>query len=211
VGGTLERAVNLELERERTVQALCAHYAQDHLTTQELEVRFEQVYRAPSLDALQGLLHGLPALPAAAAPAAYPTFAVASAAAAPREKRLLALMAEVNREGAWVVPTRLVAKAFMGSVRLDLREVQLPEGGVDIDATAIMGEVRIILPPGVRADVDGLAIMGEFTDRTKGGGAPGSPSMVRVQGTAVMGGVRVEMRLPREGALEAWKRRLLGR
>ena len=59
--------------------------------------------------------------------------------------------------------------------------------------------------------MDGLAIMGEFTDRTKGAGTPGAPPLVRVQGTAVMGGVRVEMRLPREGALEAWKRRLLGR
>lgn len=203
--------MNLELERERTVQVLCAHYAQDHLSTQELEARFEQAYRAPSVEALQGLLTGLPALPSAGVPTATPMFAVAPASTVPREKRLLALMAEVNREGAWMVPARLVAKAFMGSVRIDLREVQLPEGGVDIDATAVMGEVRIIVPPGVRADVDGLAIMGEFTDRTKGGGAPGAPPMVRVLGTAVMGGVRVEMRLPREGALEAWKRRLLGR
>ncbi|MBM3907804.1 MAG: DUF1707 domain-containing protein [Gemmatimonadetes bacterium] len=203
--------VNLELERERTVQVLCAHYAQDHLTTQELEARFEEVYRAPSREALQGLLTGLPALPATATPAAFPMYAVAPAGSAPREKRLLALMAEVNREGAWVVPTQIVVRAIMGSVRLDLREVQLPEGGVDIDATAVMGEVRIILPPGVRADVDGLAIMGEFTDKTRGVPADGSPPMVRVQGTAVMGGVRVEMRLPREGALEAWKRRLLGR
>src|SRR3972149_6403746 len=54
--------VSLELERERAVQALCAHFAQDHLTTQELELRFEEVYRASSLDEVRRLMTGLPAL-----------------------------------------------------------------------------------------------------------------------------------------------------
>ncbi len=40
--------MNLELERERAVRVLASHFAQDHLTTQELEVRFEQVYQAAS-------------------------------------------------------------------------------------------------------------------------------------------------------------------
>ena len=39
--------MSLELERERAVQALASHFAQDHLTTQELEVRFEQGYGSP--------------------------------------------------------------------------------------------------------------------------------------------------------------------
>jgi hypothetical protein len=201
--------VNLELERERTVQVLCAHYAQDHLTTQELEARFEQVYRAPSPAALQSLLAGLPTLPAASAPAAPPMYALAPATAVPAEKRMLALMSEVSRKGTWVVPARIRAKAFMGTVRLDLREAEIPPGGVDIDATAVMGEVRVVLPPGLSAEVDGLAIMGEFTDRTSGAPPTGTAPLVRVTGTAFMGAVRVETRLPRESTLEAWKRRLL--
>lgn len=201
--------MSLELERERTVQALCAHFAQDHLTTQELELRFEEVYRAASLDELRGLTRGLPALaPASLSATPLPMYAVATPTSVPIEKRFLALMSEVRRQGLWSVPARVAARAFMGAVRLDLREGQVPAGGVDIDVSVFMGEVRIILPPGLRADVDGFAIMGEFTDRTAGGGALDAPS-IRVHGMAIMGAVRVETRLPKEGALQAWKRRLL--
>lgn len=201
--------MSLELERERTVQALCAHFAQDHLTTPELELRFDEVYRASSLDELRGLLRGLPALaPAAITATPLPMYAVATPTSVPVEKRFLALMSEVRRQGLWSVPARVTARAFMGAVRLDLREGQVPADGVDIDVSVMMGEVRIILPPGLRADVDGFAVMGEFSDRTAGGGALDAPT-IRVHGKAIMGAVRVETRLPKEGALQAWKRRLL--
>lgn len=199
--------MTLELDRERTVQALCAHYAHDHLTTQELELRFERVYRASSVDQLRALTAELPPLPPSMIEAP-PLYALATVPP-PAEKRFLALMSEVQRRGAWEVPQRVKAKAFMGAVRLDLRDTVIPAGGVDIDATAVMGEVRIILPPGVFADVDGMAIMGEFVDRTTGGALTPDAPRIRVHGEAVMGGVRVETRLPNESALEAWKRRLL--
>lgn len=210
--------MSLELERERTVQTLCTHFAQDHLTTQELELRFEAAYRAGSLDELQALTSGLPALAVTSSTTASPTplpmysvSAPSAASAAQPEKRYLAIMGEVRRQGMWTVPMRVKASAWMGAIRLDLREAQIPEGGVDIDATAVMGEVRIILPPGLHADVDGLAIMGEFSDLTAGTASTLSAPAIRVRGEAFMGSVRVETRLPNENALAMWKRRLLGR
>jgi hypothetical protein len=128
----------------------------------------------------------------------------------PTEKRFLAFMADVRRQGTWVVPGRMKASAFMGAIRIDLREAQIPDGGVDIHVSAIMGEVRIILPPGLHADVDGLAIMGEFSDRTAGVAPSLGAPAIRVKGSAVMGAVRVETKMPRESTLEAWKRRLRG-
>ena len=89
--------MSLELERERTVQALCSHSAQDHLTTQELERRFPEVYRASSGKELLALMRGLPSLgPASAAVAPLPLFSVAPAAPPQPEKRYLAFMAEVR-------------------------------------------------------------------------------------------------------------------
>lgn len=203
--------MSLELERERTVQALCSHFAADHLTTQELELRFEEVYRASTLPELHALTAGLPALAATSATTPLPMYSVAPAlTATSREKRFLAVLGEVRRQGTWSVPSRIKASSWMGSIRLDLRGAQLPDEGVDIDATAFMGEVRIILPPGVHVDVDGLAVMGEFSDRTAGTAASLAVPAVRVRGEAIMGAVRVETRLPNEGVLEAWKRRMLG-
>ncbi|MDP1890741.1 MAG: DUF1707 domain-containing protein [Gemmatimonadaceae bacterium] len=202
--------MSLELERERAVQALCAHFAQDHLTTQELEMRFEEVYRASSLEELRRLMTGLPVLVPTTVTTPLPTFAIAASAGPPREKRYLALMGEVSRQGLWSVPGYLKVSAIMGTVRLDLREAEVPATGVDIDATAVMGEVRILLPPGLHADVDGFAFMGEFSDRTAGTASTLAAPSIRVRGSAVMGSVRVETRLPRESALKAWKRRLLG-
>jgi len=203
--------MSLELERERTVQALCSHFAQDHLTTQELELRFEEVYRASSLDELRAQLRGLPWLaPVATATTPLPMYSVVAPARAPQEKRYLAIMGEVRRQGLWNVPARVQATAWMGAVRLDLREALIPEGGVDIDGTAVMGELLIILPPGLHADVDGFAFMGEFSDRTAGTASTLAAPAVRVRGHAFMGSVRVETRMPNEGALQAWKRRVLG-
>jgi hypothetical protein len=206
--------MSIELDRERTVQALASHFAQDHLTMQELELRFEKVYRAASTAELQALLSGLPALaPAPTAPTApesLPLYSVAPAATVPREKRYLAFMGEVRRKGNWVVPSRMHLFSAMGAISLDLRGAQIPAEGVEIDATALMGEVRIVLPPGLHAEVDGLAVMGEFSDRTAGAASTLDAPVVRVKGMAFMGAVRVETRLPNEGMMEAWKRRLRG-
>ncbi|MBA4072106.1 MAG: hypothetical protein C0497_09765, partial [Gemmatimonas sp.] len=192
--------MSLELERERTVQALCAHFAQDHLTSQELELRFEEVYRASSLEELRRLMAGLPVLAPTVVTTPLPTFAIAASSHAPREKRYLALMAEVSRQGRWSVPADIKVSAIMGTVRLDLREAEVPATGVDIDATVVMGEVIILLPPGLHADVDGFAFMAEFSDRTAGTAPTLAAPSIRVRGSAVMGTVRVETRLPKEGA-----------
>ena len=200
---------SLEIDRERTIQALCAHYASDHLTTQELELRFDRAYKAHDATELQTLLFNLPALPPmVAAPAPFYSMAPerGSGAVALPEKRYLAMMSEVKKAGTWTVSPRTVATAIMGSIRLDLREALLPGADVDIEVTAIMGEIIIIVPPGLRVESDGFAFMGEFESHSSDADQRDSP-LVRIHGSCVMGAVRVQLRLPGESKLEAWRRR----
>lgn len=200
---------SLEIDRERTIQALCAHYASDHLTTQELELRFDRAYKAHDATELQTLLFNLPALPPmVAAPAPFYSMAPerGSGAVALPEKRYLAMMSEVKKAGTWTVSPRTVATAIMGSIRLDLREALLPGADVDIEVTAIMGEIIIIVPPGLRVESDGFAFMGEFESHNSDADQRDSP-LVRIHGSCVMGAVRVQLRLPGESKLEAWRRR----
>ncbi len=213
--------MSLDLQREQVVQELCAHYAQDHLTTGELESRFERVYRASDAAVLRTVLDGLPAINRAAL--ASPLSGSLSGATSgppsspsplyqppPRtsglrdsEKRYLAMFSQVTKEGFWRAPSRARVRAVMGGVVLDLREADIPPDGMEIDAEAFMGEVKILLPFGVGAEVDCTAIMGEIVDRTQVG-APGMPT-IRVRGGATMGTIRVETKLPKSAKLESWR------
>ncbi len=199
--------MSLDLEKEQAVQALCAHYAQEHLSTQELESRFERVYRSTSRRELDTVLEGLPALQRLAAPAA-PMYQVATTSGAlpPGEKRYLAVFSGVTKEGAWTPSPLILAKAIMGSVILDFREVELPPHGVDIDVDVIMGECKILLPPGVGAEVDASAFMGSVVDKAQRA-LPGAP-VIRVRGGTIMGEISVITKLPKPARLESWRKQL---
>jgi hypothetical protein len=199
---------SLDVDRERTIQQLCAYFANDNLTTQELELRFERVYKAQSVVELQGLVAGLPSLPATvAAPAGM--FAVAPVDAPVPEKRTLVLMSELKKRGEWTPARRNVIRIIMGSATIDLREAHLTPGAVtEFDVSAIMGELKVIVPPGLHVECDGTAIMGEFDDSTTSGDRSPDAPRLRITGSAVMGNVYVRTRLPGEGSLAAWKRQL---
>jgi hypothetical protein len=199
---------SLEVDREYTIQQLCTHFANDNLTTEELELRFERVYKAQSVVELEGLVAGLPALPATvAAPAGM--FALAPARPPLPEKRMLVLMSNVKKRGEWTPAQRNLVRIVMGSATLDLREAHLAPGAItEFDVSAIMGELKVIVPPGLHVECDGMAIMGEFDDSTTSGDRSPDAPQVRITGTAVMGSVHVRTRLPGEGSLAAWKRQL---
>ena len=111
-----------------------------------------------------------------------------------------AIMGECKRQGVWAVPEHHSAFALMGSVLIDLREAQLSGHHTQINASTIMGEVKIIVPADMHVVVDGTPIMGEFgqaKDKVPAEVGPGSPT-VRVRGMALMGSVTVQ-RLPAPG------------
>ena len=111
-----------------------------------------------------------------------------------------AIMGECKRQGVWTVPEHHSAFALMGSVVIDLREARLSGHHTQINASSIMGEVKIIVPSHVHVVVDGTPIMGEFgqaRDRTPAEIGPDSPT-VRVRGLALMGSVTVQ-RMPAPG------------
>ena len=103
-------------------------------------------------------------------------------------------MSGVVRRGAWLVPKRIRAIAFMGGVELDLREARLGPGVTEIDVLAVMGGVVVTVPPNVRLECDGFAFMGGFEDQLKlpASGDPDAP-VVRLTGFAFMGGVETRV------------------
>jgi hypothetical protein len=202
---------DLELDRERVIQTLCAHFAHDNLSTQELELRFEHAYQAGTSAELRALVAGLPALPADVAPPA-PLYAVAPAGRPdPAEKRHLVVMSNVRQKGSWTPARHNKVTCIMGNARFDLREALILGGETHFELMVVMGEVELIVPPGLRVECDGFAFMGEFDDAHSEELASPNAPVVRVTGSVVMGAARIKTRLPGESALEAWRRRLGGR
>jgi hypothetical protein len=111
------------------------------------------------------------------------------------ESSVVALLGGSARKGSWEPPARLRVLAVMGGVELDFRD--LYEGETFVDVLAIMGGVSIIVPPDIDVDADGQGFLGGFgslTQRAEDAGAP----LLRIGGTAVMGGVEIKVKkLPR--------------
>lgn len=99
----------------------------------------------------------------------------------------------------------------MGTVHIDLREALLCQGEVEFDVTAIMGEVRFTVPPGLRVECEGEAIMGEFREMHRARDDDPTAPLVRIHGSTLMGSVRIKSRLPGESGIAAWRRRRLER
>lgn len=211
--------MSLDLERERVVQQLCTAYANDQLTTGELESRLERAYKSPDRAQLLTVLEGLAVvrLPAATLPAPAPVtrpgapYYAPGRGIGPDEKRYVAVFSEVKKEGAWTPTRYITAKTFFGSVHFDLREAQIPLEGIELDLDVMMGEAKITLPPGVGVEVDCNSILGSIEDKSRPAVA-GAP-VVRVTGGAVMGSITVVTKVPkgeRSDSFRAQMKRWLG-
>lgn len=204
--------MGLEVEKEQVVQALCAHYAQDHLSTGELEARFERANRATSVNDLRTLLEGLPALgPMVAPPAPLYQVGAQTMIGGPsglpaHEKRYAAFFAEVKKEGYWTPSPLIVARTVFGSLLFDLRDAVLPADGLVIDLDVMLGDCKILLPPGVGAEVDCNAFLGSVNDKAQRA-LPGAP-IVRVRGGTIMGEISVVTKLPKKERMESWRKQL---
>lgn len=121
--------------------------ADGRLTLPEHAERSERALAARTLGELMGLTDDL-ALPSGQPIRLYPRRSVTAA------------FARERRDGRWVVPDSFPVTAFFGDVVLDLREATLASQRVTIYATAIAGQIKIIVPAGVAVEMVGRSFFG---------------------------------------------------
>ncbi|RSM57190.1 hypothetical protein DMH03_28495 [Amycolatopsis sp. WAC 01376] len=81
--------------------------------------------------------------------------------------------------------------AIFGGSTLDLRQARIDEGAT-VDAFALFGGVKVLVPRGWRVSLGGLPFMGGLEDKTNGtGDLPADAPVLAVNGTAIFGGVEV--------------------
>jgi DUF1707 SHOCT-like domain len=179
-------------DRHQVAEVLRRAAGEGRIDLEELEERLEATYQAKTYGDLVPITADLP-VAGAPRPAGRPS---APAEPAAHYGSSVAIMSETKRTGSWLVEDGHTAFALMGSVVLDLREARFAAGEVTVNASAVMGEVRLIVDEGTAVVVDGLGVMGEYCEqRAK---VPFDPSyggpVVRVRGMALMGSVHVQRR-----------------
>ena len=205
MSSSLPESPALRERRERTISALCDHFASDRLTLDDFESRLDQAHQArvpAELDALVADIEPLP--PAQSATARTP----ATAASMLQDNRLIiAIMGGAERRGNWRPGQKNIVLGLMGGAMLDFRDVPLPPGVTEVFIFACMGGVEIIVPPDLAVESHGFALMGGFGHHSDGPPPRGDGPVLRVHGFALMGGVEIQVRLPGETERDAKRRR----
>ena len=203
---------SIELQRERVVQALCAHFARDAITVDDLDARLEQAQVAGSAIELHALVSDLPAIDAGT-PVPDRMYALAAPQDGTEPQHIASIFGEVKRKGNWIVPEKIETQVVFGSVELDMTQAQLQPVLTEIHASVWFGDVTVTLPPGVRVESHGgVAIFGSFDHKeTPSDALPANAPVVRIVGSAVFGSVTIRTHMPRvKGSAKAWIKKLLG-
>jgi hypothetical protein len=187
-------------DRHRVAEVLRQAAGEGRIDIEELDERLEATYQAKTYGELVPITVDLPT-GAVPGPAPRPDLP-AGAPAAPRYASSVAVMSETRRTGVWVVEDGHTAFALMGSVVLDLRDARFEQREVTVNASAVMGEVKVLVDAATTVRMEGFGVMGEYSEqRPKVPFDADNPGVtVRVRGLALMGSVHVQRRgRPGEG------------
>lgn len=120
-----------------------------------------------------------------------------------RAHRISAFFGEADRTGAlWELGPETLVSATCGEVRLDVRMARLSEGENILRLNALFGEIKVIVPQGLRVYMEGSARFGEVSapGHSIGGitmrdeftlGEADAGSYLRIEATATFGEIKV--------------------
>src|SRR5690242_8575574 len=148
-----------DADRELVVTLLGEAAADGRLTLAEHSERLERALAARTLGELSALTSDL-ALPSGQPIRLYARRSVAAA------------FARERRDGRWVVPENFPVTAFFGNIVLDLRDAVLQKRRITIHATAVAGQIRLIVPARVAVEMVGQSFLGSRSVRSKTAATP---------------------------------------
>lgn len=186
-----------DAEREAVVEGLRVASVEGRLTFEELTERTEAAYAAVSRGDLEHITADLPGMGAPGANPAPPQV----------KRRFSAVMGDCKERIVGRIDGPLEAVSVMGDVELDLRGAQVPTGEVQISATAVMGDVKIIVPDGVSVELTGHNFLGDRKVNVRDPHPGARVPVVRVTATAVMGDIKIvddEHHAPVRRAITDW-------
>ncbi|KUL36044.1 hypothetical protein ADL22_26115 [Streptomyces sp. NRRL F-4489] len=170
-----------DAEREDMIERLREAAAEGRLTLEELAERYEAAYLARTREELASIAADLP--DAAAPP---------PAGAATGQRAFKAVFGDLTASSPDLAKG-IEATAVFGDLTLDLcASPAPPSGGVTINARAIVGDVHLLLPEGVRVEMHCGKVFGDLRDLTRAHSGPDATApAIRITGSAVLGDIVV--------------------
>lgn len=193
----------MENGRQQALDVITSAFATGKLSLEDYETKAGKIQQAKSLAEIDYETAGFPQqeLPRQAQPGRAP---VARSYSMPTdlivEERngspefALCIMGERRLTGDWLNSDSATTITVMGSTVLDLRDTALPPGRLKIEAIALMGEVKVIVPRGVPVKMSAFPFMGEahasreISQRIVDRSSP----WIEVSGIALMGSITVK-------------------
>ncbi len=155
-------------------------------------------------------LADVPVSPVAASPQPSPSLQTTDDGL-PTYESFRAICSSNQRGGHWEPADEIQVRAICGEVVLDFTRAELPPSGtIEIDAWAIGGEVKIIVPDGAEVELEGTPFCGSIEhqvvreegerngirerateERNEDLPAPAPPPYFRIDGRAIFGAIKV--------------------
>jgi hypothetical protein len=173
-----------DADRERVAGVLRAAFEEGRLTMPEVDERLAAAYAAKTDAELTTVLHDLRASPA------RPD---GGAGATPTSTRDVGIIASFERRGRWMVGRTFRGLAVIGSGEIDLREARFIDGETTIHATAIVGNITVVVPEDAEVHIGGSGFLGGFDHHGEGPGTPGAPR-ITITGLVFCGSVEIQRR-----------------
>ncbi len=166
----------LDGERQAALDSITSAFAFGKISLEEYEARAEKIQKASAPGAIAEQTRDLPRgeMPRSApdgrprpvsARRPYPSPAPAQDLLVEQRdgspEFSLCVMGERKLTGDWLNSDQATSFTLMGSTTFDLRNTALPPGRLKIDAIAIMGEIRILVPRGLPVKMSAIPFMGE--------------------------------------------------
>jgi hypothetical protein len=178
-GNGLERLRVSDAERDAVVTRLNDATEEGRLSLEEFSERVSAALAARTRGELEVLVADLPTAGAA----------VARSPSAPVPAEYILPLGALKRTGRWRLDSDQHLGTVVGSVKLDMRQVEFGAAAVSLRVQTVVGSVKIWIPRGVAVEVEGHTVIGSRSvaeDLAR----PGAP-VLRLRVDTVVGSVKI--------------------
>jgi hypothetical protein len=187
--------VGLPAQRERTIKILSECFARNLLEMEEFERRVAQAHQARSVQDLARLIDDIPGELVAEAERTPEPAGARRLMLRDDEQTVHGIMMTRRLRGQWLKCRIVNSRTVMSSVELDFRDIELPDGIVEINVLAVMSSVVLTVPPELPVQTDLVPVLGEVKEGRKVKTTlPVKGPGLRLTGFAVMSEVKVRSR-----------------